>query len=90
MSSIENFRPGTLERWGVGWDVLHALNPRLVLARVTGFGQDGPYRDRPGFGTLAEAMTGFAAITGQPDGPPTLPSMGLADSIAGITAARPR
>ena len=82
---VENFRPGTLEKWGVGWDTLHARNPRLVLARVTGFGQEGPYRDRPGFGTLAEAMSGFAAITGQPDGPPTLPSMGLADSIAGIT-----
>jgi crotonobetainyl-CoA:carnitine CoA-transferase CaiB-like acyl-CoA transferase len=84
---IENFRPGTLERWGVGWDVLHELNPRLVLVRITGFGQEGPYRSRPGFGTLAEAMSGFAAITGQPDGPPTLPSMGLADSIAGITAS---
>ena len=83
---IENFRPGTLERWGIGWDVLHELNPRLVLVRVTGFGQTGPYRDRAGFGTLAEAMSGFAAITGEPDGPPTLPSMGLADSIAGITA----
>lgn len=84
---IENFRPGTLERWGVGWDVLHELNPRLVLVRITGFGQEGPYRSRPGFGTLAEAMSGFAAITGQPDGPPTLPSMGLADSISGITAS---
>lgn len=83
---VENFRPGTLEKWGLGWDVLHELNPRLVLVRVTGFGQDGPYRDRPGFGTLAEAMSGFAAITGEPDGPPTLPAMGLADSIAGITA----
>lgn len=83
---VENFRPGTLERWGIGWDVLHELNPRLVLARITGFGQSGPYRDRPGFGTLAEAMSGFAAITGTPEGPPTLPSMGLADSIAGITA----
>ncbi len=82
---VENFRPGTLEKWGVGWDVLHQRNPRLVLARVTGFGQEGPYRDRPGFGTLAEAMSGFAAVTGQPDGPPTLPAMGLADSIAGIT-----
>lgn len=83
---VENFRPGTLEKWGIGWDVLHALNPKLVLVRVTGFGQDGPYRDRPGFGTLAEAMSGFASITGEADGPPTLPAMGLADSIAGITA----
>lgn len=83
---IENFRPGTLERWGLGWEELHELNPRLVLVRVTGFGQDGPYRTRPGFGTLAEAMSGFAAITGQPDGPPTLPAMGLADSITGVSA----
>lgn len=83
---VENFRPGTLDRWGLGWEVLHELNPRLVLVSVTGFGQRGPYRNRPGFGTLAEAMSGFAAITGEPGGPPTLPSMGLADSIAGITA----
>ncbi|NEE60470.1 CoA transferase, partial [Streptomyces sp. SID8455] len=61
---VENFRPGTLERWGLGPEELHALNPRLVLARVTGFGQFGPYAHRPGFGTLAEAMSGFAAITG--------------------------
>lgn len=79
----ENFRPGTLERWGLGWDVLHALNPRLVVARVSGFGQTGPYKNRPGFGTLAEAMSGFAHITGQPDGPPTLPGFGLADAVAG-------
>ena len=79
---IENFRPGTLERWGLGWDVLSALNPRLVMVRVTGFGQTGPYSARPGFGTLAEAMSGFAHITGMPDGPPTLPPFGLADGIA--------
>nr|WP_245880620.1 CoA transferase [Streptomyces zhaozhouensis] len=84
---IENFRPGTLERWGLGPDELHAVNPRLVLARVTGFGQFGPYARRPGFGTLAEAMSGFAAITGEPDGPPTLPPFGLADSIAALTTA---
>lgn len=83
---IENFRPGTLERWGLGPDHLAEINPRLVVVRVTGFGQSGPYRNRPGFGTLAEAMSGFAAVTGQPDGPPTLPSMGLADCIAGVTA----
>jgi crotonobetainyl-CoA:carnitine CoA-transferase CaiB-like acyl-CoA transferase len=81
---VENFRPGTLEKWGLGWDVLREVNPRLVLVRVTGFGQDGPYRDRPAFGTLVEAMSGFAHLTGQPDGPPTLPAFGLADSIAGI------
>ncbi len=84
---IENFRPGTLERWGLGYDELSRINPRLVLVRVTGFGQFGPYAGRPGFGTLAEAMSGFAAITGQPDGPPTLPPFGLADGIAALTAA---
>ncbi|MEU5806952.1 CoA transferase [Streptomyces sp. NPDC047718] len=84
---VENFRPGTLERWGLGWDELSAANPRLVLARVTAFGQQGPYARRPGFGTLAEAMSGFAAITGEPDGPPTLPPFGLADSIAALTCA---
>ncbi|MFF2011273.1 CaiB/BaiF CoA transferase family protein [Streptomyces sp. NPDC058195] len=84
---IENFRPGTLERWGLGWDELHAANPRLVLVRVTGFGQFGPYARRPCFGTLAEAMSGFASLTGEPDGPPTLPPFGLADSIAALATA---
>lgn len=84
---IENFRPGTLERWGLGWDELSAANPRLVLARVSGFGQVGPYRSRPGFGTLAEAMSGFAAMTGEPDGPPTLPPFGLADGVASLATA---
>lgn len=84
---VENFRPGTLERWGLGWEQLSALNPGLILLRVTGFGQDGPYSRRPAFGTLAEAMSGFAAMTGEPDGPPTLPPFGLADGIAGITGA---
>ncbi|WP_309068786.1 CoA transferase [Microbacterium sp.] len=84
---IENFRPGTLERWGLGYETLAADNPGLVLARVTGFGQIGPYRSRPGFGTLAEAMSGFAAMTGEPDGPPTLPPFGLADGIASLATA---
>jgi crotonobetainyl-CoA:carnitine CoA-transferase CaiB-like acyl-CoA transferase len=84
---IESFRPGTLERWGVGPGVLQQINPRLIVARVTGFGQFGPYKSRPGFGTLAEAMSGFAAITGQPDGPPTLPPFGLADGITALAAA---
>ncbi|HET9382235.1 MAG TPA: CoA transferase [Streptomyces sp.] len=84
---IENFRPGTLEKWDLGWPELSAANPRLVLARVTAFGQFGPYAHRPGFGTLAEAMSGFAAITGEPDAPPTLPPFGLADSIAGLATA---
>ncbi len=84
---IENFRPGTLEKWDLGWPELSAANPRLVLARVTAFGQFGPYAHRPGFGTLAEAMSGFAALTGEPDGPPTLPPFGLADSVAGLATA---
>ncbi|MEV7220559.1 CoA transferase [Streptomyces sp. NPDC093681] len=84
---VENFRPGTLERWDLGWDELSAVNPRLVLTRVTGFGQFGPYARRPGFGTLAEAMSGFAAMTGEPDAPPTLPPFGLADSIAALATA---
>ncbi|MBI4245915.1 MAG: CoA transferase [Candidatus Rokubacteria bacterium] len=84
---IENFLPGTIERWGLGWDVLSAENPRLVFARVSGWGQDGPYRDRPGFGTMVEAMSGFAATTGPADGPPTLPSFPLADMVAALTGA---
>jgi crotonobetainyl-CoA:carnitine CoA-transferase CaiB-like acyl-CoA transferase len=81
---IEGFRPDTLERWNLGPDTLLQRNPRLILVRVTGFGQFGPYRRRPGFGTLAEAMSGFAAITGEPDGPPTLPPFGLADGITAL------
>jgi crotonobetainyl-CoA:carnitine CoA-transferase CaiB-like acyl-CoA transferase len=84
---VENFRPGTLEKWDLGWAELSAANPRLVLTRVTAFGQFGPYARRPGFGTLAEAMSGFAAITGEPDSPPTLPPFGLADSIAALATA---
>ncbi len=84
---LENFRPGTLERWGLGWDELSAANPRLVLARVSGFGQTGPYARRPGFGSLAEAMSGFAALNGEPDGPPLLPPLALADGVAGLTTA---
>ncbi|MEW2132740.1 CoA transferase [Streptomyces sp. NPDC005435] len=84
---IENFRPGTLEKWDLGWPELSAVNPRLVLARVTAFGQFGPYAHRPGFGTLAEAMSGFAALTGEPEAPPTLPPFGLADSVTALATA---
>ena len=84
---VENFRPGTMERWGLGWEELRAVNPRLVMVRVTGFGQSGPYRERAGFGTLAESMSGFAHMNGHPDGPPTLPPFALADGIAGISGA---
>jgi crotonobetainyl-CoA:carnitine CoA-transferase CaiB-like acyl-CoA transferase len=84
---IENFRPGTIERWGLGWETLAAANPALVLARVSGFGQIGPAAARPGFGTLAEAMSGFAALNGEPDGPPLLPPLALADGVAGLATA---
>jgi crotonobetainyl-CoA:carnitine CoA-transferase CaiB-like acyl-CoA transferase len=84
---IENFRPGVMEKWNLGFDQLLEINPRLVMLRVTGFGQDGPYAQRRAFGTLAEAMSGFAHQTGQEDGPPTLPPFGLADGVAGITGA---
>lgn len=84
---VENFRPGTLERWGIGPEVLQEINPSLVLIRLTGFGQTGPYSSHAGFGTLAEAMSGFAHLTGPEDGLPTLPAFGLADSIAGIAAS---
>jgi crotonobetainyl-CoA:carnitine CoA-transferase CaiB-like acyl-CoA transferase len=81
---IENFRPGTLERWNLGYDHLSDLNPDLVMLRLTGFGQTGPYSERPGFGTLAEAMSGFAYLNGYPDQEPLLPPTGLADGIAAM------
>ncbi|MDV8069114.1 CoA transferase [Rhodococcus sp. IEGM 1366] len=84
---IENFRPGTFEKWGLGYDVLSKLNPGLIMLRVTGFGQSGPYSKRPAFGTLVESMSGFAHLTGSADGPPTLPAFGLADSIAGVAGS---
>jgi crotonobetainyl-CoA:carnitine CoA-transferase CaiB-like acyl-CoA transferase len=84
---VENFRPGTLERLGLGPDVLLERNPKLVITRVSGFGQSGPYAQRPGFATLAEAMSGFAAINGEPDGPPLLPPIALTDEITAMAAA---
>ena len=84
---IENFRPGTLERLGLGPDVLHDINPRLVITRVTGFGQTGPYSSRPGFASVAESMSGLASISGEPDGPPMLPAIALTDEVTGIVAA---
>lgn len=84
---VENFRPGTLEKLGFGPEELLALNPRLVITRLSGWGQTGPYRDRPGFGTLVEAFSGFAHKNGFPDKPPALPNLGLADSIAGLYGA---
>jgi crotonobetainyl-CoA:carnitine CoA-transferase CaiB-like acyl-CoA transferase len=84
---VENFRPGTLERLGLGPDMLHARNPRLVITRVTGFGQDGPYSGRPGFASIAEAMSGYSAISGEPDRPPLLPPVALTDEVTGLVAA---
>jgi formyl-CoA transferase len=84
---IENFRPGRLEQWGITYEDLAELNPRLIMVRVSGFGQYGPYSSQPGFGTLIEAMSGFAHLTGQPDGPPTLPHFALADSFAACYGA---
>jgi formyl-CoA transferase len=84
---IENYRKGTLERWGLGYDVLSEINPGLIMLRVTGFGQTGPNSHRPGFGTLAEGYSGYAYITGYPDRPPLLPGFGLADDTAGLMGA---
>jgi formyl-CoA transferase len=84
---IENYRTGTLEKWGLGYETLKAINPSLIMIRVTGYGQTGPYSDRPGFGTLAEAYAGAAFISGYPDQAPLLPGFGLADSTTGLMAA---
>jgi crotonobetainyl-CoA:carnitine CoA-transferase CaiB-like acyl-CoA transferase len=84
---VESFRPETLEGWGLGPEELLARNPRLVLLRVSGFGQTGPYRRRPGFGTLAEALSGFVHMTGEPDRPPVLPPIALADEVAALLGA---
>lgn len=84
---VENFRPGTLERLGLDPDVLLERNPRLVILRISGFGQDGPYAGRPGFATLAEAMSGFAAINGEPDRGPLLPPIALTDEVTAIVGA---
>jgi crotonobetainyl-CoA:carnitine CoA-transferase CaiB-like acyl-CoA transferase len=84
---VENLRPGKLEALGLVPEELIARNPRLVVTRVTGFGQDGPYASRPGFATLAEAMSGFAALNGEPDGPPLLPPIALTDEVAALVAA---
>ncbi len=83
---VENFRPGALERWNLGWEQLRAVNPRLVMVRVSGFGQTGPYRSRPGFGNIAEAMSGLRYITGDADGPPMRVGMSLADHVAALYA----
>jgi crotonobetainyl-CoA:carnitine CoA-transferase CaiB-like acyl-CoA transferase len=84
---VENFRPGTLERLGLDPKLLIERNRRLVVTRVTGFGQDGPYANRPGFATIAEAMSGLSAISGEPDGQPMLPAIALTDEVTGLVAA---
>ncbi len=81
---IENLRPGGLEKLGLGWDVLHALNPKLTLVRISGYGQTGPYRDRPGFGAIGEALGGIRYTTGNPDSPPARVGVSLGDSLASL------
>jgi crotonobetainyl-CoA:carnitine CoA-transferase CaiB-like acyl-CoA transferase len=85
---VENFQPGTLEKWGLGWDVLHEVNPRLVMVRISGFGQTGPYRDRPGFGRIGNAFGGLSFLAGYPDRPPVTPgSATIPDYMAGLYGA---
>lgn len=83
---VENFRPGTLDRWGLAASVLEELNPRLIVARISGYGQNGPYRDRPGFGAVGEAMGGLRHVTGYPDQPPPRVGISIGDSIASLYA----
>ncbi|MDR5815105.1 CoA transferase [Caballeronia sp. LZ033] len=85
---VENFQPGTLEKWGLGWDVLHEVNPRLIMVRISGFGQTGPYRDRPGFGRIGNAFGGLSFLAGYPDRPPVTPgSATIPDYMAGLYGA---
>ena len=84
---IENFRPGTLEKWGLGWDVLHQANPKLIMLRISGYGQDGPRRDEPGFAAIGEAMAGLRYITGHPGEIPVRAGVSLGDTIAGLHGA---
>ncbi|HEX9684610.1 MAG TPA: CaiB/BaiF CoA-transferase family protein [Burkholderiales bacterium] len=81
---VENFRPGAMEKWGLGWDRLSKLNPGLVMVRLSGFGQTGPYRDRPGFGAIGESMGGMRYVTGYPDRPPVRVGVSIGDSIAAL------
>jgi crotonobetainyl-CoA:carnitine CoA-transferase CaiB-like acyl-CoA transferase len=84
---VENFKPGTLEGWGLGWEQLSSLNPRLVMVRISGYGQDGPYATRPGYGVICEAVSGMRHLTGDPDRPPSRVAVSLTDYITGLHAA---
>ena len=84
---IENFRPGTLEKWGLGWEALHQANPKLIMLRISGYGQDGPKRDEPGFAAIGEAMAGLRYITGHPNEIPVRAGVSLGDTIAGLHGA---
>ena len=84
---VENFRPGAMEKWGLGWNDLSAINPRLIMVRLSGFGQTGPYRDRPGFGAIGESMGGLRYVTGHPDRPPVRVGVSIGDSIAALHGA---
>jgi formyl-CoA transferase len=81
---VENFKPGTLEAWGLGWDELHALNPRLVMLRISGYGQTGPYKDRPGFGVIGESMGGLRHLTGEPGRVPVRVGVSIGDTLAAL------
>ena len=81
---VENYRPGTFEKWGIGYEEIRAIDPRIILLRISGFGQSGPYKNRAGFGRVAEAMSGLTNLIGEPDGPPMSPGYPLGDLIAGI------
>ena len=82
--AVENFRPGALEKWNLGWEVLSRENPKLILVRISGYGQSGPYRERPGFAAIAEAMAGLRYVTGFPDRPPVRPNLSIGDTIASL------
>jgi len=84
---VENFRPGTLERWNIGWEALKTLNPKLIMVRLSGYGQTGPYKDRPGFGVIGEAMGGMRYVTGYPDRPPVRMGISIGDTIAALYGA---
>ena len=84
---LENFKPGTMERWGLGYEDLRKINPRIIMARVSGWGQDGPYSGKPGFASVAEAVGGLRFVTGYPDSPPVRPNLSLGDTLAGLHAA---